>query len=101
MLPHIGDLVRPRLTVDGLRNLLADLRTAGRPLPQSIIVSESDRRDLNQDLLGGAANEVAREDQRPEHDGQAVGIVEGVVILSHPDLRRGQARLVYPQKPNG
>lgn len=96
---HIGDLTRPRLTVDGLRNLLADLRSAGRPIPQSIIVSETDRRDLNQDLLGGAVHAVGREDQRPEHDGQAIGIVEGVVILSHPDLRRGQARLVYPTPP--
>lgn len=98
---HVGDLWRPTLTVDGLRNLLADLRSAGRPLPQSILVSEYDRRDLNQDLLGGAAHQIARDDQRPEHDGQAIGIIEGIPIMSHPDIAKGKARLVYPHAPNG
>ena len=34
-------------------------------------------------------------DQAPAHDGVAIGIVEGVTILSHPDVPRGKARLLY------
>jgi hypothetical protein len=39
---------------------------------------------------------VAKEDQRPEHDGQAIGVIEGVMVRSHPDVPRGKARLIYP-----
>ena len=92
---QFGDLCRPSLTVDGLRNLLADRRTAKMPIPRAILVSEYDRRDLNQDLLGGSVVPVAKADQAPEHDGQAIGVVEGVVVMSHPDLSRGKARLVF------
>jgi hypothetical protein len=91
----LGEAFRPRLTVDGLRNLLLDLRTSGRPIPRAIIVSEYDRRDLNQDLLGTSVAPVAKADQAPEHDGQAIGVIEGVVIASHRDIPRGKARLFY------
>jgi hypothetical protein len=87
--------MRLRLTVDGLRSLLADLRAAKRPLPRAILVSEYDRRDLNQDLLAGSVMPVAKQDQAPEHDGQAIGVVEGVIIASHPHVTRGSARLLY------
>lgn len=92
---QVGDLIRPALTVDGLRNLLQDRRTAGQPMPRAIVVSERDRRDLNQDLLGGSVQPVARDDQRPEHDGHAIGIIEGVLILSAPEIGKGKARLVF------
>lgn len=64
-------------------------------MPSAILVSEHDRRDLNQDLLGGSVEPVAKADQRPEHDGQAIGVIEGVVVMSHPDIARGKARLIY------
>lgn len=92
---NVGDAFRPHLTVDGIRSLLADLRAAKKPIPKAILVSEYDRRDLNQDLLGGSVSPVAKEDQRPEHDGEAIGVIEGVVVRSHPDVARGKARLVY------
>lgn len=98
----VGEQLRPRLTVQGLRELLADLRKAKRPLPTAILVSEYDRRDINQDLLAGSVQVVGKEDQAPEHDGLAIGIIEGVMIQGHPDIERGKARLLYPpQRQNG
>lgn len=94
----VGDLIRPSLTVDGLRNFLADLRAAGKPIPSAILVSERERRDLNQELLAGSATEVARPDHRPEHDGHAVGVIEGVMVMSHPDVGNGKARLLYAKE---
>lgn len=91
----VGEVLEPSLTVDGLRNLILDLRTAGRPLPQAILVSEYDRRELNQDLMGGSVDPVAKADQRPEHDGIAIAVIEGITIFSHPEVRRGKARLLY------
>lgn len=93
---EVGSAIEPRLTVDGLRDLLQDWRKAGKRLPIAILVSEYDRRDLNQDLLAGSVQEVAKEDQRPEHDGDAIGFIEGVMVRSHPDVSRGKARLLYP-----
>jgi hypothetical protein len=58
-------------------------------------VSEYDRRDLNQELRRREAlDPAAMEDQRPEHDGKAIGFIEGVMVRSHPDVPRGKARLV-------
>lgn len=88
--------MEPRLTVEGLRNLLQDWRNAGRRIPNYILVSEHDRRDLNQDLLAGSTQEVAKADQREDHDGEAIGMIEGVMVRSHPDVPRGKARFIYP-----
>lgn len=93
---EVGSQIEPRLTVEGLRDMLQDWRRQGRRLPNLIIVSEHERRDLNQDLLAGSACEVAKEDQRPDHDGEAIGFIEGVMVRSHPDVPRGKARFVYP-----
>lgn len=92
---EVGSQIEPRLTVEGLRNLLQDLRRTGR-IPNYILVSEYDRRDLNQDLLAGSSQEVGKHDQRPDHDGEAIGMIEGVMVRSHPDVPRGKARLIYP-----
>lgn len=64
-------------------------------MPFAILVSEYDRRDINQDLLAGSVEPVAKEDHRPEHDGEAIGIIEGVAIRAHRDVPRGKARLVF------
>lgn len=65
-------------------------------MPSVVLVSEYDRRDLNQDLLAGSIHEVAKEDQRPEHDGQCLGCIEGVWVSSSAHVPRGKARFVYP-----
>lgn len=92
----IGEALEPRLTVEGIRSLLQDLRDAGQQLPAAILVSEYDRREINQDLLGGSVEEVAKADQAPDHDAKAIGIIEGIMVRSHPDVPRGKARLAYP-----
>lgn len=92
-----GAVVQPRLTVDGLREMFADMRKAGEPIPAAILLSEYDRRELNQDLCAGA-KEVLEDAKRPEHDGDAVAIIEGVMITSHRDVPRGSARLLYHER---
>lgn len=92
----IAEAMEPRMTIEGFRDLLQDMRAAGQQMPVAILVSENDRRDLNQDLLSGSVEEVSKADQAPEHDGVAIGIVEGVPIRSHPDIPRGKARLLFP-----
>jgi hypothetical protein len=93
---EVGSQIEPRLTLEGLRDMFRDLRAAGKRLPDVVLVSEYERRDLNQELLGASKSLVAKEDQRPEHDGQAIGFIEGVMVRSHPDVPRGKARLIYP-----
>jgi hypothetical protein len=58
-------------------------------------VSEYDRRDLNQDLCAGAQALEGDDVERPEHDGKAIGFIEGVMVRSHPEVPRGKARFVY------
>lgn len=93
---EVGSQIEPRLTVEGLRDLLRDWRTSGQRMPAVILVSEHDRRDLNQDLLAGSIHQVAKDDQRPEHDGECLGCIEGVWVSSSKDVPRGKARFVYP-----
>ena len=85
---------RPRLTVDGLRDMIGDLRKSGH-VPAAILLNEYDRREMNQDLMAHSVSEVSGDDQRPEHDGNAIGVIEGVMIVSHQDVARGKARLVF------
>lgn len=76
--------------------MIRDWRKAGVRIPNLILVSEYDRRDLNQDLMAGAQNIVGKEDQRPEHDGEALGCIEGVWVSSSPHVPKGKCRFVYP-----
>jgi len=92
----VGDQFEPCLTLEGLRNLIQDLRRSGARIPAVILVSERERRDLNQELLAASTCEVSKADQAPDHDGAAIGVVEGVMIRSHPDVANGKARFLYP-----
>lgn len=93
---EVGSQIQPRLTAEGIRQLIRDLRDRNQRIPNYILVSEYDRRDLNQDVLGMSTTPVADADKRPEHDGEAIAILEGVMVRSHPDIPRGRARLIYP-----
>lgn len=95
---EVGSAIEPRLTFDGLTDMLRDIRKTNQRMPALILVSEYDRRDLNQDVLGQSVEPVAKEDQAPEHDGRCICFVEGVPVRSHPDISRGKARLVYPEQ---
>lgn len=96
LLGEVGSQIEPRLTLEGMRDMIRDMRTANQRIPDVILVSEHDRRDLNQDLLGASTDPVNKPDQRPEHDGEAVGFIEGIMVRSHPDVPRGKARFLYP-----
>ena len=92
----VGEAFEPSLTLEGLREMIQDMRRHGQRIPNYIIVSEYERRDLNQELLGASTKEVSKADQAPEHDGKCIGFVEGVMIRLHPEVPRGKARLIYP-----
>lgn len=98
---EVGPQFEPSLTLGGIREMIQDLRRNGQRIPNYIIVSEHERRDLNQELLGTSAEAVAKADQAPDHDGQAIGFVEGVMVRSHPDVPRGRARFIYPPVVEG
>lgn len=88
----IGNALHQRMTVDGLRDMIGDLRLAG-DVPTAILLNEYDRREMNQRLMAEAINTVARADGNA--DLQSIGVIEGIMIASHPDVPRGKARLVY------
>lgn len=92
---EVGSVIEPRLTVEGLRDMIQDIRRSGQRIPSYIAVSEYDRRDLNQDLCAGASGLHGEDVERPEHDGKAIGFIEGVMVRSHPDIPRGKARFIY------
>lgn len=93
---EVGEQFELVLTAAGLRAMLQDMRHAGMRIPNLILVSEYDRRGLNQDLLGMSTTEVAKADQRPEHDGKCIGMIEGVAIGASPHVPRGKCRFVFP-----
>jgi hypothetical protein len=92
---EVGSQIEPRLTAEGIRQLIRDRRDAGEKVPTYIVVSEYDRRELNQDVLGMSVGEVDKADRTPDHDGKAIALIEGVMVRSHPDVPRGRARLVF------
>ena len=96
LLGEVGAQLEPSLTFEGLRNMLGDLRRSGKRMPTIVLLSEYDRRQVNQEILGASVQEVAKDDQRPEHDNDAIGFIEGVPFRSHPDVPRGKARFIYP-----
>lgn len=93
---EVGAQFEPSLHWDGLREMIQDLRRNGQRIPNYIIVSEHERRDLNQEILGASLQEVSKADQHPDHDGVAIGFIEGVMVRSHSDVPRGKARFIYP-----
>ena len=93
---EVGPAFEPSLTLDGLREMIQDMRRHNQRIPTCIIVSEYERRELNQEMLAISADPVAKLDQRPEHDGECIAYIEGVPVRSSPEVARGKARLIYP-----
>jgi hypothetical protein len=83
--------LRLSLTVDGLRQLIHDQIKLGFK-PSCILVSETDRRDLNQDLMSMSATPVAKADENL--DFESIGFIEGCMVASHPDVRAGHVRII-------
>lgn len=95
----VANSKRGHITVDGLRDLIRELRAKGTP-PQAIILSYRDRRDLNDDVMSMSTVEVAKEDENRE---MQIAIIEGVqvgwnrlvengrcIIVPMPSAHRGQ-----------
>jgi hypothetical protein len=61
---EVGSQIEPRLTLEGLREHDPGPARERAAIPNVIIVSEYDRRDLNQELLGASDEDVAKDDQR-------------------------------------
>jgi len=86
------------LTLDGLRELIRDLRAQGMS-PGAILVSEADRLDLLEDLFSfaGQVNEIERKSGKIPPG--TIGFIEGCIIHSHPDIERGKARIIPRADP--
>lgn len=65
------------LTFDGVTNLIQDVKLMGRK-PYAIVLSEKDRRGLNQDTMGQSTTPVLLADQN--NDAMQIAFVEGVQV---------------------
>lgn len=83
------------ISFEGLREMLGDLRKHGID-PGAILVGPNEKRDLKQELM---AHCVAwqPEAEDADHDVNVIGFIEGVPIVSHPDVTRGTCRII-PRK---
>lgn len=88
---EVGAAVRPRLTVDGLREMIHDLTRAGHR-PQAVLLSEYDRRELIEDLCAASVVPVSKDDEK--NQAAMIPVVEGVQVMAHPDVARGSCRVV-------
>lgn len=68
---------RGHITVDGLRNLIQDLRKAGH-VPEALVLSLRDRRDLNDDIMAMSTTPVAKDDANKSD--MQIGWIEGVMV---------------------
>lgn len=85
-------LPRLRLAISfaGLRMMLQDLRKKGI-VPMAILVSPFEAKDLKRELIDTSPQKLA--DCWDTAD-EAVGIIEGVMVTSHPNIERGKCRLI-------
>lgn len=97
-----------RLDVATLRALIADFRAQGID-PQIILLNPTEKRDIKQELvqLGHQVNRNATSVAEDIENGRLldrngdaysdedlIGIVQGVVIASHPEVSRGKAKII-------
>lgn len=87
-----GDKLELRLTVDGLRDLIQDQVRAGHSL-KCLLINETDRRDLNDDLMASSAAPISAGDAA--NNFKHISIIEGVPVFSNPSVERGKARIIY------
>lgn len=87
-----GDKLDLRLTLGGLRMLIEEQRAAGLR-PVCVIVSETERRDLNDELMAASIEDVSPADAN-RNDAQ-IGFIMGVQIRSNPEVGPGKARIIH------
>ena len=76
------------LTLESVREMIADLRARGLPA-KLVMVSEYDKRELKQELM-------AMGDSLAASDEDVIGIIQGCMVISHRDVPRGTARILKP-----
>ena len=76
------------LTLESVREMINDLRARGLPA-KLVMVSEYDKRELKQELM-------AMGDALAESDEDVIGLIQGCMVISHPDVPRGTARILKP-----
>lgn len=80
------------ISFEGLRLLISDLRKQGID-PAAILVSEHEKRDLKQELMA-TSKQHDKDAEEADHDLRAIGYIQGIPIVSHKDVPRGQARIM-------
>jgi hypothetical protein len=82
------------LRLSGLRALILDLIEAGQR-PVAVLLSEYEKRDLKQEMLE-LAPLVRNGEHGPEEvpDNEAICLIEGVPVMSSPDVPRGKAWII-------
>ena len=80
------------LTLESVREMINDLRARGLPA-NVVMVSEYDKRDLKQELM-------AMGEPLSDTDEDVIGFIQGCMVVSHPDVPRGKARIIkYEANP--
>jgi hypothetical protein len=80
------------LTIAGLRELVTDLRIAGK-LPQAILISKADARDVKFELMAGSKEHSKDAEETVD---SAIAFVEGIPVMTHPHIERGKCRILLP-----
>lgn len=80
------------LTIDGLREMVQDLRKAGT-VPAYILVSPTDARDVTAEVMSLAKETLPG----ITSEKGSVAIIEGIPVLARPDVPRGKAWIIPVQ----
>lgn len=83
-----------QITVDGLRELIRDLSTTERQIA-AIVLSEYDKNDIKYELENTGTKVTMEDREKAPQLGELIAIVENVPILSHKEISRGHARIVF------
>jgi hypothetical protein len=82
-----GEINRLYISVDGLANMIDDLRARGLQ-PVSIALSKRDRRDLNDDLMSLSKAEISKADAADNQ--MHIGMIKGVMIGWNRHVQNGK-----------
>lgn len=86
--------MRLALTLDGLRNLILDLRAAGQ-VPGAILLSEREKKDIKLEIMAAAAEVSDDAEDTLDH---CLAMIGGVPVVSHPLVTPGKCRIL-PRDP--
>lgn len=82
----VANSKRGHITVDGLANMIGDLRKQGKE-PEAILLSHRDRIDLNDDLMAMSKVTVAKADANNKLQ---IGCILGVLIGWNRHVQNGK-----------